>query len=98
MLENKKCIPCQGGIPPLDKQQIESLIKHIDSDWDVNNEIELVKEYKETEGRDTSDTIITVDAKNIEKTPEGRAMDFLQLNRYCCRRIILGNVHLISYI
>ena len=46
MLENKKCIPCQGGIPPLDKQQIESLIKHIDSDWDVNNEIELVKEYK----------------------------------------------------
>ncbi|MAU36332.1 MAG: 4a-hydroxytetrahydrobiopterin dehydratase [Flavobacteriales bacterium] len=46
MLENKKCIPCQGGIPPLNKQQIESLIKHIDSDWDVNNEIELVKEYK----------------------------------------------------
>ena len=46
MLENKKCIPCQGGIPPLNKQEIESLIKHIDSDWNVNNEIELVKEYK----------------------------------------------------
>ena len=45
-LKIKKCIPCQGGIPPLNKQQIESLIKHIDSDWDVNNEIELVKEYK----------------------------------------------------
>ena len=53
---------------------------------------ELVKEYKDTEGRDNSDTIITVDAKNIEKTPEGRAMDFLQLNRYCCRRIMLSQI------
>ena len=31
-------------------------------------------------------------------TPEGEVMDELKLHKYCCRRIILGNVHLISYI
>ena len=35
---------------------------------------------------------------SIEKSPEGMALDELGLHRYCCRRMFLGNVHLISYI
>ena len=35
---------------------------------------------------------------SIEKSPEGMAPDELGLHRYCCRRMFLGNVHLISYI
>ena len=34
----------------------------------------------------------------IEKSIEGKAMDDLNLHKYCCRRMFLGNVHLISYI
>lgn len=34
----------------------------------------------------------------IKKSIEGECMDELNLHRYCCRRMFLGNVHLISYI
>tara|TARA_Y100000389_G_scaffold143049_1_gene141155 strand:- start:131 stop:394 length:264 start_codon:yes stop_codon:yes gene_type:complete len=34
----------------------------------------------------------------IKKSIEGQCMDELNLHRYCCRRMFLGNVHLISYI
>jgi len=36
--------------------------------------------------------------KDVEKTIEGEVLDKLGLDKYCCRRMILGNVHLISYI
>jgi DNA-directed RNA polymerase subunit N (RpoN/RPB10) len=35
---------------------------------------------------------------SIQKSIEGEAMDELNLHKYCCRRMILGNAHLISYI
>ena len=53
---------------------------------------ELVQQYKTEQGEEPSDTIITVDSKNIEKTAEGKAMDTLQLKRYCCRRIMLSQI------
>ena len=34
----------------------------------------------------------------IEKSIEGKVMDELNLHKYCCRRMFLGNAHLISYI
>jgi DNA-directed RNA polymerase subunit N (RpoN/RPB10) len=34
----------------------------------------------------------------IKKSIEGEAMDELNLHKYCCRRMFLGNAHLISYI
>jgi len=35
---------------------------------------------------------------SIKKSIEGEALDDLGLHKYCCRRMFLGNVHLISYI
>jgi len=31
-----------------------------------------------------------------EKSIEGKILDEMNLNRYCCRRMMLGNVHIIS--
>mgnify|MGYP001277283195 FL=1 len=42
------------------------------------------------EGSD--DSIINVNAKNLKKTPECIVLDRLELNMYCCRRIMLGHV------
>ena len=39
-----------------------------------------------------------IDLKNPNKSIEGEVMDELGLKRYCCRRMFLGNVHLITYI
>ena len=36
--------------------------------------------------------------KEIKKSTEGIILDELGIDRYCCRRMFLGNVHLISYI
>ena len=35
---------------------------------------------------------------SIKKSIEGEALDELGLHKYCCRRMMLSNVHLISYI
>ena len=48
-LANKKCIPCEGDIPPFDKSEIHKYLKKVDG-WDVKkNEDEnfyLLKEFK----------------------------------------------------
>tara|TARA_Y100001935_G_scaffold212135_1_gene182591 strand:- start:813 stop:1073 length:261 start_codon:yes stop_codon:yes gene_type:complete len=34
----------------------------------------------------------------IKKTIEGKTLDKLGMHKYCCRRMFLGNVHLITHI
>ena len=38
--------------------------------------------------------VIYLTEDNIEKTPEGKVLDKLQLNKYCCRRHMLTHVDL----
>ena len=45
MISKKKCIPCQGGIPPLNKEQINNFIKELDSGWKTNKDKDIRKEY-----------------------------------------------------
>ena len=45
MINQKKCIPCQGGVPPLDLEEINKLIVKIDAKWQVKNDKELRREY-----------------------------------------------------
>src|SRR4051812_26953689 len=44
-LANKKCIPCQGGIPPLKGEKLTLLYKQLGSSWKVVNDHHLEKEY-----------------------------------------------------
>lgn len=61
--------------------------------------IEKVSEKKNTNTNDIKDLDIEyIDLKNPKKSIEGQVMDELELHRYCCRRMFLGNVHLITYI
>jgi len=41
-----------------------------------------------------------IDIKNPspEKSIEGKILDELGLHKYCCRRMMLGNAHIISYL
>ena len=41
---------------------------------------------------------IDVTNPHPEKSIEGQILDELNLNKYCCRRMMLGNVHVISYL
>ena len=44
-LHQKRCIPCQGGIPTLNKNEIDVLIKELNSDWKAHKSKEIRKEY-----------------------------------------------------
>ena len=45
-LDQKKCIPCQGGIPPLTKDEIKPFMEQIDNNWNLiaDHHIEQEKE------------------------------------------------------
>ena len=60
---------------------------------------EKQKSNKHTATEDLDIEYIAVDkGKDVEKSIEGKVLDKLGLHKYCCRRMMLGNVHLISYI
>tara|TARA_S200000501_G_scaffold352465_1_gene371342 strand:- start:168 stop:506 length:339 start_codon:yes stop_codon:yes gene_type:complete len=48
-LADKKCVPCEGGIPSFDSNEIHKYLKKIDG-WDVKNDDNkiyyLIKEFK----------------------------------------------------
>lgn len=44
-LSKKKCIPCEGGTPPLGKDDIKEYRKYIKEDWKLTAENKLSKEY-----------------------------------------------------
>ena len=46
MFKHEKCVPCQGGIPPLNAEQIRKYQKLISTDWSVDNSAKLIKEFK----------------------------------------------------
>ena len=45
MFKQEKCVPCQGGIPPLKGPEIKKYQKLLSADWKVDNEIKLSKEF-----------------------------------------------------
>lgn len=44
-LSQKKCLPCQGGIPPLDQARSEELLKELGTDWEIVQYHHLKKEF-----------------------------------------------------
>lgn len=74
--------------------------KVIADKWDPFLDIVSTKKGESKKNTDELDIqyIKLTNDGSIEKSPEGEALDELNLHRYCCRRMFLGNVHLISYI
>ena len=53
---------------------------------------------KSNEEVDSEPTTTYIDLKNPQKSIEGKILDEMNIHKYCCRRMILGNVHLITNI
>ena len=45
-LKDKRCIPCEGGIPPLKSEEIIPLIQQIKDDWTVIADHHIEREFK----------------------------------------------------
>ena len=44
-LSARECVPCRGGVPPLEGEEIQKLLKELEG-WEVVNEHHLKKRYK----------------------------------------------------
>ncbi|OGN07246.1 MAG: hypothetical protein A2940_00570 [Candidatus Wildermuthbacteria bacterium RIFCSPLOWO2_01_FULL_48_29] len=44
-LVGKKCVPCEGGIPPLEREKIQEYIKELDSGWEVREGKMVVRRF-----------------------------------------------------
>tara|TARA_B110000503_G_C7043054_1_gene369033 strand:- start:555 stop:812 length:258 start_codon:yes stop_codon:yes gene_type:complete len=64
----------------------------------------FIKLCNKSKNKDNSENENQLDIKTInledklEKSVEGKVLDKLNINKICCRRMILTNVPLISYI
>lgn len=45
-LTEKKCVPCEGGTPPLTAEQIQEYLPQLDSGWEVLDNLKIKKEFK----------------------------------------------------
>lgn len=48
MLNQKTCVPCKGGVDPLNPSEISVLINKIGEDWEVEENKKIKKEYSFT--------------------------------------------------
>ena len=44
-LADKTCVPCRGGVPPLEPQKIQELLGQLDSGWTLNAQGHIEKTY-----------------------------------------------------
>ena len=44
-LSKKECVPCKGGVPPLNGDELEQLEKQVDG-WEVIEEHHIMKTFK----------------------------------------------------
>ena len=86
MLIPVRCFTCGSVIGDKWNPFVEGIVeKKEKSTKKVNSELDI--QYIQ----------ITEDG-SIAKSIEGEMLDDLEMHKYCCRRMFLGNVHLISYI
>ena len=46
-LSQKKCVPCEGGVDPLNKEESKELLKLLNDDWELTeNNKKIFKKYK----------------------------------------------------
>ena len=46
ILSDRECIPCKGGVEPLNPKQQQELLKQLSDEWEVVNNHHLQKTYK----------------------------------------------------
>ncbi len=45
-LADQKCIPCRGGVPPMERHRAEALLRELEDRWQLNADGHLERAYK----------------------------------------------------
>ena len=54
-LARKQCVPCMGGVPPLEGREVKKLLDQLGRGWTVVDDHHLEKEYKYDDFRQALD-------------------------------------------
>ena len=46
MLKDKKCLPCEGGVDPINKKDATQLLTNLHPDWRLLNDKEIIRTFK----------------------------------------------------
>ena len=46
MLKDKKCLPCEGGVDPINKKDATQLLTNLHPDWILSNDKEIIRTFK----------------------------------------------------
>ncbi len=44
-LKNRKCLPCEGGVPAMNREGVTAFLKLIDSSWEVHENKKIVRRF-----------------------------------------------------
>ena len=64
----------------------------------IQEEKNKVREDVDPESNDLELRYIDIHNPKPEVSIEGKILDEMNLHKYCCRRMMLGNVHIVSYL
>ena len=42
----KRCVPCEGGVPPLQEEKIKEYLSYLKTTWEVLDKKKIKKEFK----------------------------------------------------
>ena len=59
-LSEKECIPCRGGVPPLEGAELDAFAKQLDAGWNVVEAHHLDKEFRFADFKGAFDFTIQV--------------------------------------
>jgi len=45
-LADKTCVPCRGGVPSLESQKIQELLRQLESGWSLNDQGHIERTYE----------------------------------------------------
>ena len=72
LLEKKRCLPCEGGQPPLMQKDVDKLLPEINKAWSVKRSTTLLREFI---FKDFKEALVFVDAIGALAEKEGHHPD-----------------------
>lgn len=59
-LTQKKCVPCEGGVPPIRGADIKKYLSQLQPGWATEGEIKIKKEFRFKDFKESIDFVVRV--------------------------------------
>ena len=89
-LADKQCVPCRGGVPPLEPAKVQELLRQLDQGWALNADGHIERLY---EFKDFAEALAFVNAVGAIAETEGHHPDLYLAWGRCKVEIWTHKIH-----